>query len=591
MKIAQRKGGHEDQRRARAGTGRSGTPSGEVFRRYWLPVEVSANLGGGRGGNQSVSALNPIKVTMLNEHLLLFRGSDGAPHLLDEHCSHRGTSLFYGRVEGDCIRCLYHGWLYDGDGNVVEMPGEPPDSRFHEKVHHTAYPCIEVGGLIFAYMGPPALMPVFPKYHRLFSDDGVRVLGNGGYTEHCNVFQALHDNNLDPWHGEIALKVMLLTPAFRNMDLALEEAARIGGATTLRTMLRITIPLMASPIILVFALQLLRIFQSFETEFLLGRPIQFYVYSTLIYDYIRAETPNYGAATTLASMTLLIILVIVPMQRWVLNSRRYTTITGSFKSGLIDVGAWKWLVFGAILFLHLTLTLVQLAAFVLASVMTRAGFFGIRTPFTWGHWRFVYSDGLFLGALQTTLVLAMVAAVMSPLLFSVLAYIMVRTKWPGRALLDWMIWSSGAIPGLLSGLGPPVPVSRHAGPVMALRDHLCPVARRDPLGKHNGREHQQGGDHQVGFDLEEAARISGAGWLRTYWKIWLPVLMPTMILLGTLNFVGAAGATSSVILLASGETITLSILALEFASPELAMREAAGIVTLRHTSGAALERT
>ncbi|MCH7608501.1 MAG: Rieske 2Fe-2S domain-containing protein [Chloroflexi bacterium] len=180
-----------------------GTPSGEVFRRYWLPVEVSANLGGGRGGNSFAGARNPIRVKMLNEHLLLFRGSDGAPHLLEEHCSHRGTSLFYGRVEGDCIRCIYHGWLYDGDGHVVEMPGEPPDSVFKEKVQHPSYPTIEVAGLIFAYMGPPELMPVFPKYHQLFSDDGVRVPGNGGYTEHCNVFQAMHDNNLDPWHGEI----------------------------------------------------------------------------------------------------------------------------------------------------------------------------------------------------------------------------------------------------------------------------------------------------------------------------------------------------------------------------------------------------
>ena len=382
----------------------------------------------------------------------------------------------------------------------------------------------------------------------------------------------------------IALKVMLLTPAFRNMDMALEEAARVSGASTLRTMLRVTVPLMASPIILVLALQLLRIFQSFETEFLLGRPIQFYVYSTLIYDYIRSESPNYGAATTLASMTLLIILIIVPFQRWVLGRRRYTTITGSFKPGLIDLGRWKWVIFGAILSLHLMLTLVQLGAFVLASVMTRAGFFSIRTPFTWDHWRFVYGEGLFLGALQTTVTLAIVAAVLSPMLFSVLAYIMVRTRWPGRALLDWMIWGSGAIPGLLSGLGllflflGTPGLTWLYGTIWAL---LLVVIIG---GNTTGVNISKGAIIQVGYDMEEAARVSGAGWLRTYLTIWLPLLMPTMILLGTLNFVGAAGATSSVILLASRETITLSILALEYASPELAFREAAGIVTLHITT-------
>lgn len=200
-----------------------GTPSGEVFRRYWLPVEVSANLGGAQGNSFS-GARNPIRVKMLGENLLLFRDSSGRPHLLFEHCAHRGTSLFYGRVEGDCIRCLYHGWLYDGDGNVVEMPGEPPDSRFNEKVKQPAYPCVEVGGLIFAYMGPPALMPVFPRYHQLFSTKGVRVNGNGGYTEHCNVFQALHDNNLDPWHGEIAHGWFRSTPIVGTMHWGADGA-------------------------------------------------------------------------------------------------------------------------------------------------------------------------------------------------------------------------------------------------------------------------------------------------------------------------------------------------------------------------------
>jgi phenylpropionate dioxygenase-like ring-hydroxylating dioxygenase large terminal subunit len=179
-----------------------GTPSGEVFRRYWLPVECSANLGnyvrGGAGPN------NPIRVKMLGEDLILYRDASGKPGLLAEHCSHRGTSLYYGRVEENCMRCLYHGWAYDQEGNVIETPGEPPNSNFKLTVKHPSYPTYEVGGLIFAYMGPADKMPLFPRYPQLFREDGVRVTGNGGYIEQCNVFQALHDNNLDPWHGEIA---------------------------------------------------------------------------------------------------------------------------------------------------------------------------------------------------------------------------------------------------------------------------------------------------------------------------------------------------------------------------------------------------
>lgn len=179
-----------------------GTPSGEVFRRYWLPVECSANLGAGRAGFSG--ARNPVRVKVLGEDLVLFRDSSGKPGLLAEHCSHRGTSLYYGRVEDSCLRCLYHGWAYDREGNLVDTPAEPPDSNFRYTVKHPAYPCVEVGGLIFAYLGPPEKMPNFPRYHQLFATDGVRVPGNGGYVEQCNVFQALHDNNMDPWHGEIA---------------------------------------------------------------------------------------------------------------------------------------------------------------------------------------------------------------------------------------------------------------------------------------------------------------------------------------------------------------------------------------------------
>jgi nitrite reductase/ring-hydroxylating ferredoxin subunit len=141
---------------------------------------------------------------MLGEHLVLYRDASGKPGLLGEHCSHRGTSLYYGRVEEDGLRCLYHGWKYDWDGTCLETPAEPPESNFKLTVKHPSYPCVEIGGLIFAYMGPPELQPTFPRYHQLFREDGVRVAGNGGYTEQCNVFQALHDNNLDPWHGEIA---------------------------------------------------------------------------------------------------------------------------------------------------------------------------------------------------------------------------------------------------------------------------------------------------------------------------------------------------------------------------------------------------
>src|SRR5262249_24491370 len=250
-------------------------------------------------------------------------------------------------------------------------------------------------------------------------------------------------------HG-IAIKVMLLTPAFRNMDATLEEAARVGGASNLRTLLKVTLPLMIAPMILVFALQLLRVFQSFETEYLLGFPFGFYVYSTKIFALIRDPVPNYGEATVLASVTLLMIAFIIPLQRWILERRRYTTISRSFRPGLIDLGRWNTVTFALIGFLLVLLTVGPLLVLVWGSFMTRIGYFVLG--FTLEHWKFVLNDPVFLKALRTTLVLASTAAFLGPLLSSVIGYILVRTRLPGRGALDLMVWCSGAVPGILAGL-------------------------------------------------------------------------------------------------------------------------------------------
>jgi iron(III) transport system permease protein len=378
-------------------------------------------------------------------------------------------------------------------------------------------------------------------------------------------------------HG-ISIKVMLLTPAFRNMDSTLEEAARVGGASNLRTLFKVTLPLMISPMMMVFALQLLRVFQSFETEYLLGMPFGFFVYSTKIFTLIRNQIPNYGEATVLASLTLLMIALIIPLQRWILERRRYTTITGSFRPGLIDLGRWNYVTFGAIALLLALLTAGPLAILVLGSFMQRIGYFVLG--YTLDHWRFVLSDPVFVKALRTTLILAITAAVLSPLMFSVLAYILVRTRLPGRGALDLMIWSGGAVPGILAGLGllwvfiGTPGLNFLFGTIWAL---IIVVLLQ---GKTTGVNIMKGVLVQVGADMEEAARVSGAGWIRTYVRIWLPLLMPTLMLLAVMNFVSAAGATSSIILLASRDTMTLSLMALELSSVAISNREAASIISI-----------
>jgi iron(III) transport system permease protein len=378
-------------------------------------------------------------------------------------------------------------------------------------------------------------------------------------------------------HG-ISIKVMLLTPAFRNMDSTLEEAARVGGASNLRTLFKVTLPLMISPMMMVLALQLLRVFQSFETEYLLGMPFGFFVYSTKIFALVRNQIPNYGEATVLASITLLMIVLIIPLQRWILERRRYTTITGNFRPGLIDLGHWNYIAFAILAAVLALLTAGPLGVLVLGSFMQRIGYFVLG--FTLEHWRLVLTDPVFVKALRTTLTLALTAAVLSPLIFSVLAYILVRTRLPGRATLDLMIWGAGAIPGILAGLGllwvfiGTPGLNALFGTIWAL---IIVVILQ---GKTTGVNIMKGVLVQVGADMEEAARVSGAGWIRTYFKIWLPLLMPTLVLLAVMNFVAASGATSSIILLASRDTMTLSLMALELSSNAVGNREAASILSI-----------
>jgi iron(III) transport system permease protein len=190
------------------------------------------------------------------------------------------------------------------------------------------------------------------------------------------------------------------------------------------------------------------------------------------------------------------------------------------------------------------------------------------------------SDPVFLKALRTTLILGITAAIISPLLFSVIAYILVRTRLPGRGVLDLMVWTSGAVPGILAGLGllwlflgTPV-LNFLFGTIWAL---IIVVILQ---GNMTGVNIMKGVFVQVGPDMEEAARVSGAGWLRTYFTIWLPLLMPNLMLLAVISFVHAAGATSSIILLASRDTMTLSLMALELSSISISNREAASIVSI-----------
>lgn len=174
----------------------AGTPAGELLRRYWHPVARSSD-----------ATSLPRDVRLLGEDLVLFRSLDGTPGLLYPRCCHRGTTLFYGKVEPDGIRCPYHGWLFAADGTCLDQPCEPDRGRNRSSYRQPWYPVVEYHGLIFAYLGPAERQPVFPRYD-IFEDldqdvEEIVVIDHfafGGPTDApCNWFQT-HENAMDPYH-------------------------------------------------------------------------------------------------------------------------------------------------------------------------------------------------------------------------------------------------------------------------------------------------------------------------------------------------------------------------------------------------------
>ncbi|SED44385.1 phthalate 4,5-dioxygenase, oxygenase subunit [Rhizobiales bacterium GAS191] len=128
-------------------------PMGRLMRRHWVPALLSEQVSEPNG--------RPVRVQLFGEKLVAFRDSDGRVGMLGEFCPHRKASLFFGRNEECGLRCLYHGWKFDRDGNVMDMPSEPKESGFADKVKHVSYPTREAGGFVWTYMGPAELVPEF----------------------------------------------------------------------------------------------------------------------------------------------------------------------------------------------------------------------------------------------------------------------------------------------------------------------------------------------------------------------------------------------------------------------------------------------
>jgi len=381
--------------------------------------------------------------------------------------------------------------------------------------------------------------------------------------------------------GGIWFKVMLLVPVFRRLGATLEEAARVSGANTIAMLRRITLPVLAPMILAVSVLSFIRGLQSFNTELLLGTPAGIYVYSTRIYDYLQREPRAYGEATALGSVFLLVLAILLFFYwKYLSGNKKFTVVTGQGYSTLrVKLGRWKYVALGGCLLYITVMMVLPLVFLVVGSFMRRYGFFHIASPFTVDHWKNLLADPIFLLSLKNSLIIATVTALGSVLLYSAVAYLVVSRRSVVGPLLESLCWIPHVLPGILLGLSvlwlflaTPLRFIFYGtvwGMALALILADSPVATQA----------FKAGFLQLGADLEEAARVSGASWWSTYRRILLPLLAPIATAVGLMNFGSALTSISTPVLLYSHQSRPLAILLLEYSfTGELERAAALGLL-------------
>jgi iron(III) transport system permease protein len=365
--------------------------------------------------------------------------------------------------------------------------------------------------------------------------------------------------------GSVAINTLLLVPSFRNLDPSIEEASRMSGARTAGTIFRIVVPVLAPAMFVVLLLGVIRSMEAFEIELILGSPQRINVYSTIIYREIFSAQPQYGVASAMSMIVLFLLMPFIGMQQLLAARRRHATLTGKTNQRPLRLGGWRWPAFAAIAGFLALVTLVPAAMVTLATFMKIFGFFDVPDgAFTLDHWRTALSDHHLIASLYTTVAVAAGAAAIAMAGFSLVAYILARARYRFRAILDFVTWLPSTVPGIVVGLGflwlfVGTPIFRPLYGTIWIMMIAIAIG-----GMTTGVQVLKANMIQLGKELEEAARASGANTAQTFRRIVLPLISPAIITIGLLSFAAATKATSLVVLLSTGSLQPLSILQLNY---------------------------
>lgn len=362
-----------------------------------------------------------------------------------------------------------------------------------------------------------------------------------------------------------SIRFLMLTPAFRRMDASLEESSRMSGASTVTTFWRITLPLMMPAVMATMLLGFIKVLESFEVELFLGYREGIFVYTTRVYDLVHWLPPKYPQAMALSVVFMLVVFVLVFINRWVIGKKQYVTVTGrGFAVRPMALGRWKYVTLIISLLFIVTGTFLPLATLVLGTFMKIAGVF-LPDPFTTEHYREVLRDPLILPSLKNSLIVGLGVAVVGVLVYSLISYLIIRTKLAGRGTLDFISWLPWSVPGMVLALGflwafvggIPLPFTLY-GTLWIMM--LAFVVRELPLGVRSMNAVM----YQISKELEESSRVHGASWFRTFRSIIMPLISPAFVSVGIILFLLAIRDLVTVVLLYTPSSRVLSLLMFEY---------------------------
>jgi iron(III) transport system permease protein len=361
------------------------------------------------------------------------------------------------------------------------------------------------------------------------------------------------------------LVFLLMSAAFRNMDTSLEEAAMTAGSSTFTTFCRVTLPLMRPAMFSVLLINFIRGIEAFEVPALIGVPAKISVFTTKIFLAIHQFPSDFGLAGAYA-VTLLAISTtgVLIYGRITRREERYATVTGKgYRPRVIDLGGWKFLTLGLSFLIFFLAVILPVFVLLWSSFIPYYGVPSreLMAKMTWANYQYILNYPLALTAFKNSFYLSVGSATLVMLLTSIIAWITVKTKLPGRALLDNMTFIPIAMPGIVLGvsliwvyLTLPIPIY---GTIWVLL--LAYITKFMPYGIRAASASMI----QISKELEEASFTAGGTWFQTFRKIIIPLLMPGFTAGWIYISIIALRELSTSILLYSYNSTVLSIMAFD----------------------------